>query len=262
MSDQPSHKIDWLRTAAGALAAVASAVLLSTLGAAGTLIGAAVGSVVISIATNLFSSGLARGRQRVADVQEAAMRHVGVAQAEIRRANRRTEESEAHLEHADDMLAQAKQELTEEPAPSFRDRLAAVSWPRAAAYAAGLFAVVVVAITGFELLTGQRPGHHPQRHGVDFNAFDAHQSGRIQQQLTEDGVIQGALALLAQHLADPAEVDAGRDRDVHHGARPVLGLVDRLDDLAVRNGHHLAIRGTQPGHPQRHVLYRAAGFGR
>jgi len=155
VSDQPSHRIDWLRTAAGALAAVASAVLLSTLGAAGTLIGAAVGSVVISIATSLFSSGLARGRQRVADVQEAAMRHVGVAQAEIRRANRRTEESEAHLEHADDVLAQAKQELTADAAPSFRDRLAAISWPRAAAYAGGLFAVVVAVITGFELLTGE-----------------------------------------------------------------------------------------------------------
>ena len=156
MSEDTPHKIDWLRTIAGALAAVASAVLLSTLGAAGTLIGAALGSVVISIATSVFSSGLARGRRRVADVQDV-VRQVGVAQAEIRRAHRRTDASGAHLEHADDALAQAKHELATEvaPAPGWRERLADISWARAAAYAAGLFVVVVGAITGFELITGE-----------------------------------------------------------------------------------------------------------
>lgn len=154
MTQQPTHKIDWVRTIAGALAAVVSAVLLSRLGAAGTIIGAALGSVVISISTSMFSSGLAHGRRRVADMQEAAMRHVGVAQAEINRAARRTGARQAHLEHADEALAQAKDELAEAP-PTLRERLAAVAWPRVAAYAGGLFVAVVAVITGFELLTGE-----------------------------------------------------------------------------------------------------------
>jgi hypothetical protein len=155
VTEQPAHKIDWVRTIAGALAAVVSAVLLSRLGAAGTIIGAALGSVVISITTSMFSSGLAHGRQRVADMQEAAMRHVGVAQAEINRATRRAGARQAHLEHADEALAQAKDELATAAPPTLRERLAAVAWLRVAAYAGGLFVAVVAVITGFELLTGE-----------------------------------------------------------------------------------------------------------
>ena len=58
------------------------------------------------------------------------------------------------------------------------------------------------------------------------------------------------LAFLVQDLVDPVEVGAGRHRDVHHRACPVLGQVDRLDDLAVGNGQHLAVRRAQPSHPQ------------
>ena len=52
-----THKleIDWLRTIGGALAAVSSAVLLSTLGAAGTIIGAALGSVIVTVGGALYS---------------------------------------------------------------------------------------------------------------------------------------------------------------------------------------------------------------
>ena len=59
-------KIDWLKTAAGALAAVTTAVLLSTLGAAGTLIGAALGSVAVTVSSQLYAQGLARSRATMA----------------------------------------------------------------------------------------------------------------------------------------------------------------------------------------------------
>src|SRR6478735_802921 len=96
--------IDWLKTIAGALAAVSSAVLLSTLGAAGTIIGAALGSVVVTVGGALYTQGLARSHQRLAHVQTAALRKVGVAQAEVRRASRRQGDDEAvgaHLAYAD-----------------------------------------------------------------------------------------------------------------------------------------------------------------
>src|SRR5262249_54898382 len=48
-------EIDWTRTVGGALAAVASAVLLSTLGAAGTILGAALGSIVVTVSGAYFA---------------------------------------------------------------------------------------------------------------------------------------------------------------------------------------------------------------
>ncbi|MBB6627161.1 hypothetical protein H5V45_07485 [Nocardioides sp. KIGAM211] len=159
--DLPRFEIDWLKTVAGALAAVSSAVLLSTLGAAGTIIGAAVGSVVITVGSALYSQGLARSRYRLAQAQTTALRKVGVAQAEVRRAGRARagREAESHLDHADERLAEAQDDLeavADEPATlSWRERLALLPWKRIGAYAAGLFLLAVVVITGFELVAGR-----------------------------------------------------------------------------------------------------------
>jgi hypothetical protein len=114
--DTPGSKldIDWSNTLAGALAAVSSAVLLSTLGAAGTLIGAAVGSLAATIGTALYAQGLAKSREKVAQAQETALNKVGVAQAEVRRARRRGSSgatAETHLEQAEEQLAEAEAEL-------------------------------------------------------------------------------------------------------------------------------------------------------
>src|SRR3546814_13124678 len=66
--EKPKLEIDWVKTLAGALAAVSSAVLLSTLGAAGTLICAALGSITLTVTSAFYSQGLAqRDRQRVVE---------------------------------------------------------------------------------------------------------------------------------------------------------------------------------------------------
>ena len=111
--DSPRLEIDWLRVIAGALAAVASAILLSTLGAAGTIIGAALGSVVVTVSSAYFSQGLATSRRKLAQAQSAARDKVGIAQAEVRRAGRAddTQAQESHLDHADERLAEAHDEL-------------------------------------------------------------------------------------------------------------------------------------------------------
>jgi hypothetical protein len=161
----PKLEIDWLKTVGGALAAVSSAVLLSTLGAAGTIIGAALGSVVVTVGGALYSQGLVRSRQRLAQAQTAALRKVGVAQAEVRRAGRNQRGSrtaDAHLAHAQSTLDEAKEDLdalSGEPGgpggPGWRDRLGALPWRRISLVAAGLFAAAVVAITAFELAVGE-----------------------------------------------------------------------------------------------------------
>jgi hypothetical protein len=164
MTADPSPKldIDWLKTIAGALAAVSSAVLLSTLGAAGTIIGAALGSVVATVGGALYSQGLARSRERLAQAQSLALRRVGIAQAEVRRANRHQGDDpavDAHLAHADERLGEAKAELgaiaDEPPAVGWRERLVVLPWKRISLVAAGLFATAILAITAFELLAGE-----------------------------------------------------------------------------------------------------------
>lgn len=168
MSDETHQKlqIDWFKTAGGALAAVSSAVLLSTLGAAGTIIGAALGSVVVTVGGALYSQGLARSQQRLAQAQTAALRKVGLAQAEVRRAEARRAERDgepastaAHLARADDRLEEARDDLdvdTAEAAESgWRQRLVLLPWKRIALGAAGLFAAAILAITAFELVAGE-----------------------------------------------------------------------------------------------------------
>jgi hypothetical protein len=164
MTADPSPKldIDWLKTIAGALAAVSSAVLLSTLGAAGTIIGAALGSVIATVGGALYSQGLARSRERLAQAQSLALRRVGIAQAEVRRANRHQGDDpavDAHLAHADERLGEAKADLgaiaDEPPAAGWRERLVVLPWKRISLVAAGLFATAILAITAFELLAGE-----------------------------------------------------------------------------------------------------------
>ena len=179
--EKPRVQIDWVKIFAGALAAVSSAVVLSTLGAAGTIVGAALGSVVVSVSSSLYSTGLARSRERVARAQGLALQRVGVAQAEVRRANRRRASDtavEGHLGHADEQLAQAQaelDELTSEGAAtrSWGERLAALPWKRIALLTVGLFVVAMVAITVFELIAGQPvsnlTGGSHQRHGTTFS---------------------------------------------------------------------------------------------
>ena len=164
MTDDTSQKleIDWLRTVGGALAAVSSAVLLSTLGAAGTIIGAALGSVIATVGGALYSQGLVRSRERLVQAQGAAMRKVGVAQAEVRRAGRKQGDTStvgAHLAHAQATLDEAKGDLDalseEAVATGWGARLALLPWKRIALVAAVLFALTVVAITAFELVVGR-----------------------------------------------------------------------------------------------------------
>jgi hypothetical protein len=165
-SRTPDHltKIDWLKTAAGALAAVTTAVLLSTLGAAGTLIGAALGSVVVTVSGQLYAQGLARSKRTMAKAQETALQRVGIAQAEVRRAGRRQDQTgavEAHLAAADDQLDEARADLEVPehegvgPTTSARDRLLLLPWKKIGLTAAGLFLVALAVIASFEAVTGR-----------------------------------------------------------------------------------------------------------
>lgn len=163
MTEDTGHKlgIDWLKTIAGALAAVSAAVLLSTLGAAGTIIGAAVGSVVATVGGALYSQGLARSHERVALASRAA-RRAAIARAEVRRANRQQGDDqavEADLARAEERLDEVKEDLgavAEEPGDlSWRERFVMLPWKHISLLAAGLFVATILTITVFELVAGR-----------------------------------------------------------------------------------------------------------
>ena len=170
--------INWIQVVAGALAAVSSAVLLSTLGVAGTMIGAALGSVIASVASAWYGRGLDASRQQVA-AQAAALKRVAAARSKLDEAvsarNRGETGADTGLIQADQALGEAEQALEQagqvadgeaaetddvvEPVP--HDPLYGAEagrklpWKRIALIAAGLFVAVMVAITAFELVAGR-----------------------------------------------------------------------------------------------------------
>jgi hypothetical protein len=163
MTEDTGHKlgIDWLKTIAGALAAVSAAVLLSTLGAAGTIVGAAVGSVVATVGGALYSQGLARSHERVALASRAA-RRAAIARVEVRRASRQQGDDQAvdaDLARAEERLDEVKEDLgamAEEPGDlSWRERFVMLPWKHISVLAAGLFVVTILTITVFELAAGR-----------------------------------------------------------------------------------------------------------
>ncbi len=159
--------INWVQVVAGALAAVSSAVLLSTLGVAGTIIGAAMGSVIASVASAWYSRGLDASRQQMA-AQAAARKRVAAARSQLdaaaAAADRGEAGAEAGLLQADEALEEAEAVLVPgseavEPVP--HDPLYGAEAGRRLPYkrigliAGGLFVAVMVAITAFELATGR-----------------------------------------------------------------------------------------------------------
>ena len=125
------------QVAAGALAAVSSAVVASFFGLAGTLIGAALASVISTVSAALYSSSLqktneklrrARGQQTVAEKTDT-----------VAPAAPATQVLPAHLDPR--------------RAPDRRPR---PRWAKIAVYATAVFVLAMGIVTGIELI-GQRP---------------------------------------------------------------------------------------------------------
>jgi hypothetical protein len=140
-----------VQVVASALAAVSSAVLLSTVGVAGTLIGAAVGSVIATVASAVYSYSLQASRQRVAAAQAAALARVGRS----RRAGQ-----QAVLDPEDPEIKAAAR-------PRLGEALGKLPWKRISLVTAGVFAAAMVAIVSFELIAGRSVS--TITHGTDGN---------------------------------------------------------------------------------------------
>ena len=167
VTEERRTRIDWPAAFAGAGAAVTVAVLLSTLGAAGTLIGAALGSVIATVSSALYKQGIESSRRRMAEVQAAAMQRVNLAEQNVRRAARRSDPEAAerelyrahrHLDEAAEAAeaaevdAEGEVAVAAEPTPN---RWAALPWKRIAVLAVAVFVLALLVISAIELIAGR-----------------------------------------------------------------------------------------------------------
>jgi hypothetical protein len=134
--EKPSgSQLSVVQLSAGALAAVSSAVVASFFGVAGTLIGAAVASVISTLSATLYSQSLQKTNAGLRRVREQVTRRPTAPQPTDATA---TAVLPAHLD-------------PRRP-PARRSR---IRWPRIAVYAAAVFVLAMGIVTGIELVSQQ-----------------------------------------------------------------------------------------------------------
>jgi hypothetical protein len=127
--------IDIPKTIAGALAAVCAAVVGSFLGVAGTLVGAAVASIVGSVGTEIYQRSLHKGAQKLQTLAAPAFIKAPAAVGTPAVAAAAEEDSPSHT-------------VPEKPKPQIR-------WGRVAMIAGALFVLAMGTLTVTELITGK-----------------------------------------------------------------------------------------------------------
>jgi hypothetical protein len=152
--DKPRIELNWVQASAASLAAVTSAVLLSTFGVAGTLIGAALGSLALTVGNAVYSYSINTTKHRVATAQAVAAARVGLARAAA--SERATTEHEPQTVQEDPGPARVVHGGNPGPEPEGSGSvLAALPWKRIGLVSAGVFVVAMVMILVFELVTGR-----------------------------------------------------------------------------------------------------------
>ena len=145
--DEPKKsQLSAVQIAAGALASVSAAVVASLFGVAGTLIGAAVASVISTVSAAVYSNSLSRTNERLRQVR---VQLAGTA------VSRRPAEAAATADEPAAEPATRVLPATLDPrrAPAARR---AVRWPRMAGYAVAVFGLAMAIVTGIEIV-GQQP---------------------------------------------------------------------------------------------------------
>lgn len=138
MRKGPLSGISWLQLIAGALAAMTSAWVASYLGVAGTIIGAAVGSLVASVASALYVRGLDRGTTLITESGSVVSRPKADGGPVV--------EDEAEV------LVDGEAVLTEEDERAF-------PWRRILTWTGAGLATALVLIGGYELVTDSSFGN-------------------------------------------------------------------------------------------------------
>lgn len=159
VAEQKRLEIPWIRSLGSALGAVSAAVLLSTLGAAGTLIGAAVGSLCITVGGAVYAHSLELTKERAAKAHAVAVRRVTRTRSGATAAAH--QRSEEDLQERSDGFAasnradEAGRGTYSASRPSVGESLRGLRWRRIIVTTGGVFAVAMGIILAFELSAGR-----------------------------------------------------------------------------------------------------------
>ncbi len=141
VSERQRFQINWTNSVGAALAAVSSALVLSTFGVAGTLIGAAVGSLCISVGGAFYAHSMQVAKERMESARVAAARQ------RVRRNPAAVPNAVRQLEPGADPGVS-----TEEPRVWALEEL---PWKRIVAATLALFLITMALIVAFELTVGR-----------------------------------------------------------------------------------------------------------
>jgi hypothetical protein len=147
--DDPAEKprksqLSAVQIAAGALASVSAAVVASFFGVAGTLIGAALASVISTVSAALYTNSLSRTNEQLRRVRSQLV-------PVVPRSGTAERSGAAPPPAAGTRVLPAA--LDPRRAPSARRR---PRWPRVAGYAVAVFGLAMAIVTGIEII-GQQP---------------------------------------------------------------------------------------------------------
>ena len=145
--------LNGIQVVSSALAAVSSAVLLSTVGVAGTVIGAAAGSVIATVGGAVYSYSLRTSRARVAAAQALAASRVRAARTGHHPSPGDKAAGESGAHQSTDLYDEEPGVAASGPADP-RRLLAGLPWKAVSLATVGVFGVVMAAIFAFEVFTG------------------------------------------------------------------------------------------------------------
>jgi hypothetical protein len=131
-------EVSWLQVAASVLAAVTAAWIASRLGVAGTIVGAALGSFVVTITSAFYSNTLHQGRTLLIQTQSGTMIERRVEDGEVQSA----------LDEAAEVDSPAK-------GAQFVDERPRLHWKTILVTTVVVLALAIAAISTYELITGR-----------------------------------------------------------------------------------------------------------
>lgn len=150
MSETKGPDINWFGAAGSALGSVTAAVLLSTLGATGTVIGAGLGTLIITVGGAVYGHYLQRAKTNLELTADRVKRN-----SAKRRPTDLGHETAPISASKDPTHVVGSARPSKKPQPRLAQVLREISWKRVAWLAAGLFVLTMAIILVFELTTGR-----------------------------------------------------------------------------------------------------------
>lgn len=153
-SEEKGPQINWVGATGAGLGSVTSAVVLSTTGAAGTWIGAGIGTFIITVGGAIYAYFLQRAKSGI----EKTADKIKVPRGSSVQNSAQQDTTSITAQRDPTQAASSEpppEQDTKKSKPTFKEVLRGVRWKRVAVLGAGLFALTMAIVFIFELATGR-----------------------------------------------------------------------------------------------------------